>query len=102
MCDRDCFNCSKPDCDNDDLTRDERISQDVRDRFALYDRKYGAERSLVERQKKYEASEKGEVYLMAASSADEETTKAWVEEIKEYFPGIPGKGSGRYHGVALQ
>jgi DegV family protein with EDD domain len=36
----------------------------------------------------FEASEKGEVYLMAASSADEETTKAWVEEIKEYFPGM--------------
>ena len=25
---------------------------------------------------------------MAASSADEETTKEWVEEIKEYFPGF--------------
>ncbi len=32
--------------------------------------------------------EKGEIYLMAATSADEETTKAWVEEIKEYFPGM--------------
>ena len=32
--------------------------------------------------------EKGEVYLMAASSADEETTAAWVEEIKAYFPGM--------------
>ena len=36
----------------------------------------------------FEAYEKGEVYLMAASSADEETTKAWVEEIKEAFPGM--------------
>ena len=34
----------------------------------------------------FEAAENGEVYLMAASSADEETTKAWVEEIKEAFP----------------
>jgi len=32
--------------------------------------------------------EKGEVYLMAASSADEETTQAWVEEIKAAFPGM--------------
>lgn len=34
-----------------------------------------------------EHDEEGEVYLMAASSADEETTKEWVEEIKDYFPG---------------
>lgn len=32
--------------------------------------------------------EKGEVYLMAASSADEETTKGWVDEIEEAFPGM--------------
>jgi DegV family protein with EDD domain len=32
--------------------------------------------------------EKGEVYLLAASSADEETTRAWVEEIKSVFPGM--------------
>lgn len=35
-----------------------------------------------------EAIERGEFYLMAASSADEETTKEWVEEIKAYFPGM--------------
>ena len=35
-----------------------------------------------------EAIEKKEFYLMAASSADEETTKEWVEEIKAYFPGF--------------
>ncbi len=35
-----------------------------------------------------EAVERGEFYLMAASSADEETTKEWVEEIKAYFPGM--------------
>lgn len=34
-----------------------------------------------------DAVERGEFYLMAASSADEETTKAWVEEIEAYFPG---------------
>ena len=32
--------------------------------------------------------EKGEIYLMAASSADEQTTQEWVEEIKEAFPGM--------------
>lgn len=32
--------------------------------------------------------EKGEVYLLAATSADEETSKLWVEEIKEAFPGM--------------
>jgi len=29
----------------------------------------------------------GQVYLMAASSADDETTGEWVEEIKAFFPG---------------
>ena len=32
--------------------------------------------------------EKGEVYLMAASSADEQTTQEWVDEIKAAFPGM--------------
>lgn len=35
-----------------------------------------------------EAYAKGEVYLLAASSADEATTKEWVEEIRSYFPGM--------------
>lgn len=35
-----------------------------------------------------DAIEQGEFYLMAASSADEETTKEWVEEIRTYFPGM--------------
>lgn len=30
----------------------------------------------------------GEVYLLAASSADEHTTLDWIEEIKESFPGM--------------
>lgn len=33
-----------------------------------------------------EAYARGEVHLLAASSADEATTKEWVEEIKAYFP----------------
>jgi len=33
-----------------------------------------------------EAYEKGEVHLLAASSADEETTKGWLQEIREAFP----------------
>lgn len=32
--------------------------------------------------------DKGELYLLAASSADEETANAWVEEIKASFPGM--------------
>ena len=32
--------------------------------------------------------EKGEVYLLAASSADEETTQDWLAEIQEAFPGM--------------
>ena len=32
--------------------------------------------------------ERGDVYLMAATSADEETTKEWVEEIQARFPGM--------------
>lgn len=35
-----------------------------------------------------EAYAKGEVHIVAASSADETTTLEWVEEIKEYFPGM--------------
>lgn len=33
-----------------------------------------------------EQYENGEVYLLAASSADEETTNEWVNEIHEHFP----------------
>ena len=33
-----------------------------------------------------EAYARGEIHLLAASSADEATTKEWVEEIKAYFP----------------
>lgn len=32
--------------------------------------------------------EKGEIYLLAASSADEETTQGWLAEIREAFPGM--------------
>ncbi len=32
--------------------------------------------------------EAGEVYLLAASSADEATTQEWLEEINEFFPGM--------------
>ena len=31
---------------------------------------------------------KGEVYMLAASSADEATTQSWIEEIQEFFPGM--------------
>ncbi len=31
--------------------------------------------------------DKDEIYLLAATSADEATTQAWIEEIQEYFPG---------------
>lgn len=32
--------------------------------------------------------DRGELYLLAASSADNETTEDWVQEIKEFFPGM--------------
>lgn len=32
--------------------------------------------------------ENGEIYLMAATSADEQTTQEWVKEIEEAFPGM--------------
>ena len=35
-----------------------------------------------------EAYAKGEVHLLAASSAEEATTKEWIEEIQAYFPGM--------------
>lgn len=35
-----------------------------------------------------EYAERGEIYLLAASSADEETTKEWIAEIHEAFPGM--------------
>ncbi len=36
-----------------------------------------------------DAYEEKEIYLLAASSADEETTRDWVAEIEEFFPGMP-------------
>ena len=35
-----------------------------------------------------EYHEKGEVYLLVATSADKETTDSWIEEVKEAFPGM--------------
>lgn len=35
-----------------------------------------------------EWKEKGEVYLLAASSSSKETTEEWVQEIREAFPGM--------------
>lgn len=35
-----------------------------------------------------EYHERGEAYLLVATSADEETTKEWIEEVKEFFPGM--------------
>ena len=35
-----------------------------------------------------EYHERGEVYLLAASSASPEDTEAWVREIREEFPGM--------------
>lgn len=35
-----------------------------------------------------EWQEKGEVYLLAASSASQETTEEWLREIREAFPGM--------------
>ena len=35
-----------------------------------------------------EHHDRGEIYLLAATSANEEETAAWVEEIKAYFPGM--------------
>ncbi len=32
--------------------------------------------------------DRGELYMLAASSADEETTRGWVDDIKAYFPGM--------------
>lgn len=38
--------------------------------------------------KNREAYEKGELYLMAASSADKATTEEWIDEIRAEFPGM--------------
>ena len=35
-----------------------------------------------------EYADKNDIYLMAASSADEATTREWIEEIKAFFPGM--------------
>lgn len=35
-----------------------------------------------------EYNERGEVYMLAASSADETTTNEWIEEIRKNFPGM--------------
>ncbi|MBQ8519518.1 MAG: DegV family protein [Agathobacter sp.] len=35
-----------------------------------------------------EYHDRGDAYLLVATSADEETTNAWIEEVKEAFPGM--------------
>ncbi len=35
-----------------------------------------------------EELERGELYLLAATSADEETTREWISEIEAFFPGM--------------
>lgn len=35
-----------------------------------------------------EYHDRGEAYLLVATSADEETTNAWIEDVKEAFPGM--------------
>ncbi len=53
-----------------------------------------ARREMLEAMKKEfettfkEYYDKGEVYLVAATSADEETTAEWVAEIEDFFPGM--------------
>lgn len=94
----DCFNCSKPDCDNDDLTtEDERISQDVRDRFALYARKYGTAKTAADyarsdRRKtcnnNYNRSEKGK-----ERAKKHRKTKKGKETQRRYNSSEKGKAS---------
>lgn len=53
-----------------------------------------ARKEMLETMKHYfettfrEQYENGDIYLLAASSADEETTKGWIEEIQNFFPGM--------------
>lgn len=53
-----------------------------------------ARREMLEAMKKdmeekfHDSYENGEIYLLAASSADEETTESWLEEIRAFFPGM--------------
>lgn len=55
MCDMNCFNCQKPDCDYGEVTSEERKAQDEIDRKIMGSRKSG--RQLAEW--KYRHSEKG-------------------------------------------
>lgn len=95
MCDRDCFHCCKPDCDNDDLTRDERISQDVRDRFALYDRKYGAERKMADYERTERARERRRNYEQTEKAKERRRryrqSKKGKETIRQYNSSEKGK-----------
>ena len=53
-----------------------------------------AKREMLEALKKdmetsfKEYYDKGEIYLLAATSADEKTTKEWIEEIQAFFPNM--------------
>lgn len=68
MCNMDCFNCCKADCDNNELTDTESKEQDKFDREVIGERKYGIDRKIwlynnsekgKEARKRYEQSEKG-------------------------------------------
>ena len=73
MCNRDCFNCTYDDCIVDNVTGEEILAGNKRDRFAEYDRKYGDKKKIAdyeksdrgkERHKRYISSEKGKITEM--------------------------------------
>lgn len=68
MCNMDCFNCQKPDCDYEELTEEERKNQNDTEFEIRAERKHGKSKAMWNYQhsekgkatlKKYNASEKG-------------------------------------------
>lgn len=59
MCNMDCFNCPKSDCDMDGVTLGEKYEQDKRDKQAELERADEKIKRRREIQRKYQKTEKG-------------------------------------------
>ena len=93
MCNMDCFNCHKTDCDNNEVTAAEIKAQDKYDREVINERKYGKARRIWlyekslrgrARNRRYFKSAKGKAALKkyAQSGKGKEAAKRYAQSEK--------------------
>lgn len=86
MCDMDCFNCCKADCDNDEVTAAEIKEQDQHDRDVINERKYGKTRKIWLYEKSLRGRERKRRYLKSAKGK---------VAVKKYLQSEKGKETAR-------